>query len=157
MTRQRIITCVLAVGLLLAVASHGLCPIPAAHATAITVNTTDDELNSDGDCSLREAIQAANTDTAVSGCLAGAGADIITLPDGLYTLTIIGPDEESNATGDLDVTSHLTINREGENTVIQAGTNTTLGDTNPAILTIVDNDGVSAFIYLPLVLRFSGN
>ena len=32
---------------------------PLAHAATITVNTTTDELNTDGDCSLREAIRAA--------------------------------------------------------------------------------------------------
>jgi CSLREA domain-containing protein len=54
--------------------------------TTITVNTANDELNSDGDCSLREAIRAANLDTAVDGCPAGSGADIIQLPSGTYTL-----------------------------------------------------------------------
>jgi len=51
----------IAVALLLAIAG---APATALAAT-ITVNTTVDELNSDGDCSLREAIQAANTDAAV--------------------------------------------------------------------------------------------
>ncbi len=32
-------------------------------AASIVVNTTDDEVNSDGDCSLREAIIAANNTT----------------------------------------------------------------------------------------------
>ena len=49
---------------------------------AITINTPDDELNSDGDCSLREAVQAANTDTGVDGCTAGSGADTIKVPPG---------------------------------------------------------------------------
>src|ERR1044071_6821183 len=47
------------------------------YAANITVNTTADELNSDGDCSLREAIQAANTDAPSDGCTAGSGADTI--------------------------------------------------------------------------------
>jgi CSLREA domain-containing protein len=69
----------------------------AVAATTITVNTTADELNSDGDCSLREAIQAANTDTAVDACPAGSGADTITFGvTGTITLTsgqltVIGP------------------------------------------------------------------
>ena len=50
----------------------------AAGAATITVNTVDDEVNRDGDCSLREAVQAANTDTAVDACTAGeAGEDEI--------------------------------------------------------------------------------
>jgi CSLREA domain-containing protein len=48
-----------------------------------TVNTLSDELNADGDCSLREAVQAANTNAAVDTCTAGAaGADLILLPAG---------------------------------------------------------------------------
>ncbi|HNT22998.1 MAG TPA: PKD domain-containing protein [Anaerolineales bacterium] len=39
--------------------------------TAILVNTLADELNTDGDCALREAIQAANTNAAVDACPAG--------------------------------------------------------------------------------------
>ena len=46
-------------------------------ATTIAVNTTDDELNNDGDCSLREAIEAANIDSAVDACPAGSGTDTI--------------------------------------------------------------------------------
>ena len=42
-----------------------------ASAAAITVNTADDEHNADGDCSLREALQATNTNAAVDGCPAG--------------------------------------------------------------------------------------
>ncbi len=41
--------------------------------TAISVNTLEDELNSDGDCSLREAINAANGNTAADACPAGEG------------------------------------------------------------------------------------
>jgi CSLREA domain-containing protein len=66
--------------------------------TNIVVNTTDDELNGDGDCSLREAIQAANNDTAVDACPAGSGGDTITIPAGTYTLSITGAGEDANAT-----------------------------------------------------------
>src|SRR3970282_626777 len=41
------------------------------------VNPTADELNADGDCSLREAITAANTDAPVDACPSGSGADTI--------------------------------------------------------------------------------
>ncbi len=81
-----------------------------ASAAIITVTTTVDELNSDGDCSLREAIQAANTDSAVDACPAGSGADTIELAsDSTYNLGIGGPGEDANATGDLDITEDLTI------------------------------------------------
>jgi CSLREA domain-containing protein len=127
MKRQPILTRVLA--LLLALTSLCVGPIPVAHAATITVNTTDDELNTDGDCSLREAIQAANTDTAVDGCTAGSGVDTISLPTGFYILTIAGAGENANGTGDLDITGDVTINGEygPGNTIIQAGTNSTNG------------------------------
>jgi CSLREA domain-containing protein len=126
MKRQPILTCV--VVLLLGLTCLYAGPIPVAHAATIVVDTTDDELNGDGDCSLREAIQSANTDTAVSGCTAGHGADTIILPAGFYTLALAGTNEEDNGTGDLDITNSLTINGEGEGiTVIQAGTNSTNG------------------------------
>jgi len=38
---------------------------------SIVVNTPEDELNTDGDCSLREAITAANTDAPSDACPAG--------------------------------------------------------------------------------------
>lgn len=74
----------------------------AQGATEITVTTTDDELNHDGDCSLREAIQAANTDLAVDACPAGNGHDTIMLPAGTYTHTLAGFEDE-NLAGDLDI------------------------------------------------------
>ena len=41
----------------------------------ITVNTKVDEANTDGDCSLREAILAANTNAKVDGCKAGSATE----------------------------------------------------------------------------------
>jgi CSLREA domain-containing protein len=47
----------------------------AVAGTTIKVNTNADESNTDGDCSLREAIKAANTNNAVDGCAAGSSTD----------------------------------------------------------------------------------
>ncbi|MEX0682036.1 MAG: right-handed parallel beta-helix repeat-containing protein [Dehalococcoidia bacterium] len=92
-----------------------------ADAAPIAVDVFTDELNTDGDCSLREAITAANQDVVVDDCAADSGADTITLPAGTYTLTITGPDEEAAVTGDLDVTDDLTINGAGAgSTIIEA-------------------------------------
>lgn len=50
-------------------------------ATTITVNSTADDASNDGECTLREAITAANSDTASGGasgeCAAGSGTDTI--------------------------------------------------------------------------------
>jgi CSLREA domain-containing protein len=61
----------------------------ASEAATINVNTTNDEFNTDGDCSLREAIESANQDKAYSGCTAGSGVnDQVIVPAGIYTLTL---------------------------------------------------------------------
>ncbi len=92
-----------------------------AHATTITVNTTDDELNSDGDCSLREALRAANTDASVDTCIAGNGADTIILAAGIYTLSIPGTNEDAAGTGDLDIADDLTLTGSGALTTVIDG------------------------------------
>jgi CSLREA domain-containing protein len=43
--------------------------------TTITVNTTEDEATADGNCSLREAIEAANTNAPVDACKAGSATE----------------------------------------------------------------------------------
>ncbi len=57
--------------------------LPFVHADAIiTVNSTADDQDDDGECTLREAITASNTDTAsgatLGECIAGDGNDTIT-------------------------------------------------------------------------------
>ena len=81
-------------------AAGGLAPQPqAAQAlrplarpqAAISVTTLDDELNSDGDCALREAVAAANTNLAVDACPAGEGGALDSISfaiSGTLTLTL---------------------------------------------------------------------
>jgi CSLREA domain-containing protein/uncharacterized repeat protein (TIGR01451 family) len=90
-------------------------------ATTIVVTTTDDELNGDGDCSLREAIQAANANGGVDQCPAGSGTDTVVVPAGTYTLSIPGTNENANATGDLDITSPLMLSGAGAATTVIDG------------------------------------
>ena len=52
--------------------------VNAAPTAGITVTTAADTAADDSECSLREAIQAANSDSAVGGCAAGSGDDTIT-------------------------------------------------------------------------------
>lgn len=91
-------------------------------AATITVNTTIDDNSTNGNCSLREAIQAANTNSIVDSCTGGSGDDVISVPSGTYALGISGRDDDTCATGDLDINSNLTINGTGaKNTIIDAG------------------------------------
>jgi CSLREA domain-containing protein len=71
--------------------------------TTIDVTTQTDELNNDGDCSLREALRASNLNTAVDACPAGTGLDTIAIPPGVYNLTLSGAGEDEGLTGDLDI------------------------------------------------------
>jgi CSLREA domain-containing protein len=99
------------------VAALGLAAVVAATAPAeaatIRPNTKADQFGEDaGRCALREAVQAANTDAAFGGCLAGSGADTIPLAAGTYMLTRPG-DDSVNALGDLDTDGTLTIRHVG--------------------------------------------
>jgi CSLREA domain-containing protein len=87
---------------------------PFARAATFVVTKTADTNDGtcDADCSLREAVIAAN---------ANPGADDITLPAGTYTLTIAGANEDAAATGDLDITDSVTINGAGAVTTIIDG------------------------------------
>jgi CSLREA domain-containing protein len=85
------------------------------------VTTFLDELNNDGNCSLREAIRAANLNTPVDACPAGSatGMDIILLGSGVYLLTIPGTGEDLGLTGDLDILGNTQIGGNGpDNTII---------------------------------------
>lgn len=85
-----------------------------AEAATFTVTTTVD--SNDGTCgahcSLREAIASANET---------GGDDTIELPPGTYTLSIAGAGEESNESGDLDITSTISIAGAGAETTIIDG------------------------------------
>lgn len=112
------------------------CALPAAQparAAAISVTTFADDDTTNGNCSLREAIQAANTDAAVDACAAGSGADTISLPAGTYTLSRVGADEDLNQTGDLDIGSVVTLQGIDKNTTIidAAGLNDRIAEVHP--------------------------
>jgi CSLREA domain-containing protein len=99
----------------------------AASADTFTVTKTTDEVGtcSAGDCSLREAITAANDNP---------GTDIIDLPAGEYFLTLNGS-EDLNASGDLDIIGALTINGDSSGGTIIDAVNLTPKDRVLHILT----------------------
>ena len=78
----------------------------------VAVNANVSAFDATGHISLRSAIQRTN---------ALAGADMINLPAGTYTLTRAGANEDLAATGDLDITDDLTITGAGASkTIIDA-------------------------------------
>ncbi|HEY1359290.1 MAG TPA: CSLREA domain-containing protein [Thermoleophilaceae bacterium] len=113
MTRRRLARASLAV--VLATAA-----LPAAASAApIAVNTTTDALGPDSQCTLREALSAANDGNTGPGgdCAPGSGgADVITLPASVNHYRVIlgaGGGEDANGDGDLDNTGEVTIRGAG--------------------------------------------
>lgn len=90
-----------------------LVAAPSAVAATITVTTLEDELNSDGDCSLREAVEAANINSPVDACATGTpGPDVITFGvSGAITLISSG----------LTIIESLTIDGSGTSVTISGG------------------------------------
>ena len=94
----------------------------ARAASVLMVDTLEDELNTDGDCSLREAIAAANGNIASDACPAG---------DAVISDTI-----HFSVSGTIVLTSQLHI-AAGAPVVIQAGQNITLsGGTTVGVLEV---------------------
>ena len=113
--------------LFVATMSLSLVPIVQARiAAAIVVTTTSDVIAYDGQCALREAIIAANTDSSFNDCQAGSGADTISFAENLslpavFSLTITGTNEDLSYSGDLDILGTLSITGSGSSSIILDG------------------------------------
>ena len=116
-------------------------PLPAAplaHAATFDVTRFDDPAPDGcnaGDCSLREAIIAAN---------ANGENDVINLPEGVYNLTISsgGATEDAAASGDLDVTeaNDLEIRGQGNGATIDASGLPVLGGADHRVFHILNGN-----------------
>ena len=101
----------------------------AGQAATYTVNSTADSPLSSGmcdgvgTCTLRAAIQAANTSANTKDSQGVIQPDIINIPAGTYTLTIAGINEDQAATGDLDITESVTITGDTSATTLIDGNN----------------------------------
>jgi CSLREA domain-containing protein len=91
----------------------GLAGAPAG-AAVLTVTTLNDEWNEDANCSLREAIIAANTDQPVGACPAGSGDDVI-----VFAGHLAGGTLSVTLGGGLKITANLTI--EGGGVILDGG------------------------------------
>jgi len=77
---------------ILLVVAVSLCLARGVHAATITVTGNSDAIAVDGQCSLREAISAANANLAVNECSAGAlGLDTIAFGTGATTIAVGAP------------------------------------------------------------------
>jgi CSLREA domain-containing protein len=79
--------------------------VAPARAGVIPVTTLGDVVATDGLCSLREAITAANQNSPPGDCLGGdaTATDVVRLGAATYVLALPGAGEDVNASGDLDV------------------------------------------------------
>lgn len=113
--------------------------VATAYGSTFTVNSTTDAVDATpgdgicasagGACTLRAAVQEAN---------AHAGADVISLPAGVYLLTLFGSGEDLAATGDLDVSEALEVDGASADTTIIDGLNADRIFQTAAALTLHD-------------------
>lgn len=98
-------------GMLIALMSVFVVLQQTEAATTITVTTTADELTKNGNCSLREAVHAANTNKKVDACPAGSksSTDTITLKDQPHQLS-----------QDLNITSAMRIQASGTGALVKS-------------------------------------
>jgi CSLREA domain-containing protein len=78
------------------------------------IDSTADDLDPNGNCTLREAIEAANTNAAVDGFAAGEApptVDVIQVSAGVYDLTLQGGPgvEDANQEGELEILEEVDI------------------------------------------------
>ncbi len=117
-----------------------LCSLSPAWPAGFMVNSTVDAVDvnpadgvcetapGNGECTLRAAIQEAD---------ALAGMDDITLPAGTYVLTIAGAAENVSVTGDLDITTSMSITGAGADvTIIDGGGLDRVFDLNKSNITV---------------------
>jgi CSLREA domain-containing protein len=109
----------LLIGIMLLAGFVSLSQPRAAYAAGITVTSTADD-SFTRNCSLREAIYAANMDLRRDNCAAGSGADTITLGRGTYVLNG-NPGDDQGLSGDFDITA-------GTLTIVGAGVGATIID-----------------------------
>lgn len=103
-----------------------------ARSATISPDTTIDEPLSDpdnGNCTLREAIWSAITNSSNDGCLAGSGADTVFIPAGIYLLT----------EGEITLSSELIVDGE-PGTIIDGGGTSNIFRRNGALSTVTIQD-----------------
>lgn len=101
-----------------------------AGGSVITVTTTIDEVNNDGNCSLHEAIHAARLDAVVDSCPAGNGGDTVLLPPGEY------------ASGEISLTGAITIQGSMTSTSVLNG--------NGGRVLLINSDATVVLLWLEI-------
>ena len=101
------------------VASSLLTESCAATFVVNTNSDTQDTVPGNGVCA--DAVGACSLRAAITETNALAGADVITLPAGTYTATLVSPNDDNNLGGDFDLNSEIAIDGAGPlQTIVQA-------------------------------------
>ncbi|MFH1426364.1 MAG: immunoglobulin-like domain-containing protein [Candidatus Kerfeldbacteria bacterium] len=103
---------VVSLGVVLVSASAAFAALPNPTTFTVTKEADTADGTCDSDCSLREAVIAAN---------ANYGDDTIIVPAGTYDFAIAGRGEDAAATGDLDITDNLIIAGNSEGSTMISG------------------------------------
>ena len=87
---------------------------PVQLLSVLLVNTLEDELNSDGDCSLRGAITAANNNVPVDTCPAGEAVSIDTISFDVAGIILLNNQLEVTEGGPLEIDGGSVITLSGD-------------------------------------------
>ncbi len=140
-------------------------------ATSYTITTFADDAVVNSNCTLREALRAADTNLAVDGCIAGDASDTISLPTGTY---LFSGDESLGGAGSIAIQSQtldpldvtIDLNSSGRFLRLQGPASYVLGGISfvnglaPAAPTPLAQGGVIRAIYVSLRIfnfRFENN
>ena len=100
--------------------------VATASAATVTVNTSSDA-TVDGDCSLREAVQVLRTQANTAECVAnetevfGTNDTIVVDPDTNDLFMSVQGFDNSNTTGDIDITMDVVVDLSGNTLYVQGG------------------------------------
>jgi hypothetical protein len=164
------------VGLIAVLAGITLAGLaPGAGAATITVDVPSDDDSDQGlndvGCSVREAVESANTNTAVSLCDATTTGTFTTAPDTIllqggltHVLTKDGsPAEDDNVRGDIDIEGPVTITATGTGLATIDQQDTLSGGGTPdfealdRVFHVEANAGAVTFNRLRITGGFAGN
>ncbi|MGB1251945.1 MAG: CSLREA domain-containing protein [Candidatus Promineifilaceae bacterium] len=102
-------------------------PTFANGTNTIVVNTLDDTRHWEGNCSLRDAINSANSDHAQDGCKAGvSGLDTIIFAHNLQGGTVALTGEQLPIHSDMTIRGNVTINAQYRSRIFLLGNNNTV-------------------------------